>query len=315
MRAVEDHHYPVVDPFVGRFPRPPAGGFRWTLPTEYRPQDRDDFETWGPWLIARDSASDAVPQNREWFDVLADPRRAGFHRRFARLADERDDIRLRRMLKFANLYGWLHERRAASPERMWLRRNDGWTGDIQPLGESRYGWDQAVFTLAALVELWDLLRRGDRVQVSRLVHWHGDIATISCSWIDGRLVPGNSVHRESATGWLITGIHDDKWLLPGIWNPDDPMEPAWEFLLDSINKGLVGHVSPQLGLSPDLDLRYRPHSLLAAIYLHFAQEISGRRRGVVPCARLECNANFEPRRHGQRFCSAECRKLDWWHRH
>ena len=54
--------------------------------------------------------------------------------------------------------------------------------------------------------------------------------------------------------------------------------------------------------------------LRAAIYLHFAHEVSGRSRPVIPCANPRCTRYFEPEHGNQDYCSEQCRKRAYYHR-
>ncbi|MDP9364970.1 MAG: hypothetical protein M3Q10_12225 [Chloroflexota bacterium] len=308
--------WPIGAPFEGQLEGPPARGLRWTLPGEYLPEfpDPDDWRQAEPWLISRDSFGAVANETPEWIDPLGDPMRRGFHRRFARLADRLEQSRPAAFVKFADKYGWLGPRWDDHRTTLVpLRRTAGGRGPSEVLGEPLRVWNDEVFKAAALIRLWDLIRKRDVRRLSRLVLRTGSSISINCWYVDGDLVRDPPLDASAEDGQprhlYVPWSSDEDW-------PDDAIDVAAVLLRWQVNKRLRGEVSPQFGLFPedDRDLRFAPHSLRASIFLHLAHEMSGRRRGRVVCAHLGCNREFEPRREGHKFCSDACRSLDEYHR-
>ena len=266
--------WPVGEPFVG-WVGPPEGGFRWMPADAYRPPPYHRHWT-GPWLIARNPEYEfrTRAEDRRWVDVIGDPRRAGFHRLFARLAHDDQGVRMRAILRFANLYGWLDERTESRFFLSWIGDGPGPTGVP---GEPLQLWDFAVFQAAALVALWDLVRRGDRAGLAPLVTISPHDAWVRGFWVDGRLVPAADTVHPGGAGQVFGSVE-------GAWGPDEVVEPARRCLFGWINRELVDLVSPQLDPFEGPDYRLVPHTLLGAVYVHFMHEISGRRRELVPRA-------------------------------
>jgi hypothetical protein len=309
----DPEYWPLGDPFDGWVEGPPEGGFRWTEHGEYRlndPQYRH-LDWVGPWLIPCGKSHSAG-----WRDLLGDPRRAGIHRIFARLAtDDREEVRLRGFLRFANRYGWL-DARWTSPQRMQLVKAREGPGPFAVYGEPREAWDLATADVAALVRLWDLIRTNQTRQLGALFSLGGDPSVITVAplyYVNGDISSepptDGSVGRQTTLYGSVACPED------GGWRAEDAIGPARAFLFQAINRGLKGEVSPELDSAVGTDLRYVPHTLNAAVFLHLAHEISGRSHGMVRCAYLGCRQEvyFPPRRTNQRYCTEQCRKLSKWH--
>ena len=301
-----DQHWPVGEPFEGWFEKPERG-FRWALPERYHAIVTS--ARWpGPWLVPQDPDYRSVATNvdRHWVDVIGDPKRSGFHRKFARLAVDDQGRRMAAVLRFANVYGWLDPRRL-TPSRAMLVRNDPGATE-SPFGESLLLWDQEIFRVAVLVGLWDLVRLRDRTALARIVDLSPYEAYVRCAWIDGRIAPLGPTPGHAA-GQLFASVDGD-------YRPDNVIEPARRCLAHWLNREMEGELSPQLDPDGGRDYRIVPHTLSGAAYAHLLHDIAGRRRGPIPCACPECPREqyFVPRKKGQRFCSEQCRKLDNYHR-
>jgi hypothetical protein len=92
----------------------------------------------------------------------------------------------------------------------------------------------------------------------------------------------------------------------------DVVEPARYFISREINERLRGHVDFTLWPFAGGPIRYVPDSLLAAIYVQFALEVSGRLGTQRECQ--HCHNPFFPNRRDQRFCSKQCRELAAYYR-
>jgi hypothetical protein len=293
------------------------GGYRWTEDGEYEADDPveralgEPPRSWGPWLVP---VRDDRPPRLRPVDVLNDPHRRGFHRTFARLADGRDESRMRRVQQFANRYGLLDDQ-----SLYWLvRTSASSTGPSEVQGESWETWEQAIFETAAVVKLWDAVKARRTGELTPLVTWSGPpFAFLHCVYRNGRLVTPNSADAEGVAWAVGEDLRLDEYASDGehagVW-PGDPIEAARQAVYQQIARNLDGKVTPILlrGTTPDLWLR--PRSLLAAAYVHLAYAVSGRSRAPVECANPRCGRFFEPEHGAQRYCDDRCRKLAHYHR-
>ena len=77
-------------------------------------------------------------------------------------------------------------------------------------------------------------------------------------------------------------------------------------LCKQVNAALQGNASPQVSPWTKGELAIVPHDLRAALYVLFADHISGRTAFLRACE--HCQRYFFPGRSDQRFCSVSCRK-------
>ncbi len=310
--AVAVDQWPVGAPFDGWLKAPPIKGFRWAGPDEYRIEPGTDGGRHGsPWLVSREGFATVANEPGSWIDTLSDPHRAGFHRTFARLADRRRETRPASIVRFADRYGWLDPRWPGSggTTLVSLLRHPNARGPHHLLGEPQGVWDETIFRVAALVTLWDMVRKRDVRGLTRVVELHGGEVLMNCWYVDGKLTHDFPDSQE------LTLRHFQSPPMPEPFPGAGVIESARAVLFWQINQLLEGEVSPALDPSLGPELRFVPHTLRAAIVLHLAHEISGRRHGPVRCAYLGCARDpyFFPRRKNQRYCSDECRRLRWWH--
>jgi hypothetical protein len=80
------------------------------------------------------------------------------------------------------------------------------------------------------------------------------------------------------------------------------------FLYDRVNRHLWGQVSPQFRAErgPSAALVLVPRTLLAAVYMHFAQELAGRTAPGTPCKNSRCDQAVDPA-YGRLYCDDRCR--------
>jgi hypothetical protein len=79
-----------------------------------------------------------------------------------------------------------------------------------------------------------------------------------------------------------------------------------------ISENLVGKVDAVVLPYRGSVLRFLPNSLLGALWLLFALEVSGEAARQIPCR--HCSAPFAPRRRDQRYCSKRCKDNAGYHR-
>ena len=244
------------------------------------------------------------------------------HRRFAAVTPTENGI-----IRFAGRYGLL---------------GDGITLSYPPpshlfIGESLGYWRQQIAQMGVLVALWDLVERRASDDLSTYVRWYRDPVRVTLEFVFGE----GTLHRELTrrawreqaspkTVWDGSGVdvsaaasqtianeqfgRDDQDLLAH-WSFGDPIGPARYFVHQRVNQRMKGHVSPAVLPFRRGDVFFFPDSLLGALYVHFALELSGGARRRAVCARPGCSRYFL-RNHGNRlYCSEQCSKLHYYHKH
>jgi hypothetical protein len=84
------------------------------------------------------------------------------------------------------------------------------------------------------------------------------------------------------------------------------IEPARYDVCREINRQMQGHVSPAVLPFRQGDVYLFPDCLLAAMYVLFALEVSGKQRPAQMCR--ECGRYFVPQHGLQQYCEDRCRK-------
>jgi hypothetical protein len=328
---VEVGNHPGINGLFGRWVSEsarPVNGFKWMsgegwyyddiqLRWEYEPvQD-------GPWLVAVDGPDAAF----EHVEVLNDPRRAadpqsglpGFHRIFAKLADGREATRQKRILDFANRYGFLGD----EPKLLYQKPGDrGDESYISAQGESLNRWEAAIYEAATVVAIWDRVCMNDATTLGKLVDWYPrPRASIDCMYRNGRLFRSVDFSRHGdndewcrGAGAIVQEIELEECDGPPIRWTGDPVEVARQCVYNYVMFRLRGEVAPILDRQSDPELWFAPRTLLAAVYLHLAREISGRHRLAIPCANQRCGAYFVPERGTKQYCSQRCRQQAAYYR-
>jgi hypothetical protein len=286
----------------------PTAGFEWRddlrAAVERGVFVTDDPEPGESWL---------VPKSREAFryPVLANVRLTAAFRRVA-LDPTRAQI-----VRFAAQYGaltsgqWLVPRGNGAPAGP---RTFTMGGSPSDFGESLSFWQQEATRFGLLYETWTTLRTLTEVdahsrsevaraqdRLARSVRWDAD---------DSIGIRSEITTAEGGTSRSWTWVTHPK--LPGhdellaALPPHDLAAAARYHLIVKVNEQLKGRVDPYLLPFRASTLRFVPDSLLAAIYLRFAFEISegiGRLRECAGCAQ-----SFVPGRRDQRYCSKNCRE-------
>ena len=284
-------------------------GPRWLVPAGGRPQ--------------RPVAYRAYPTFR-------DARCRELHRKFARLGDlpsaERQEAGY---LQFANRFGHLGPRETLTPLQPSGQHE---AGSPTAAGEALDYWRYVVAECAALVGLWDLARTHKREQLARHITVEGSRSrdrriSLFVAW-DATQPKGmrlatdrrcQAAYRITAYGPSADAYRDERdslgpgpylfSALPGVslTNPD-VVEIARAFIYNRISDHLFNHVGVALRAErePAQALTVVPHSLIGAIYLHFAREMSGKAAPGVPCGNPRCD-QLVVKDWGKEYCDNRCR--------
>lgn len=286
-------------------------GFRWT--DEYRPWAEDGMfdpgaqpRDPGPWLIP-------VGDEARRYALL---RRPGLLGAMDRLASRPT---LENIQAFANRWGHLGVQQSLIPAR---RRADGArviTPGTMECGESLSAWRTELYAFADLRRLWQavsILAQPDNWGPSRVREAKQLIAD-RVSWSPAG---GCSYHSrfEAAGGWREWHEH--------IFDPSDrdatslaehlagrnSYEAARFHLHRRINAEMRGSVSPSVLPYLGGVIRFFPASLLAAVWVRFAQELAGAAGRERECE--YCRMPFLQRRRDQRFCGKNCQEASAYRR-
>jgi len=250
----------------------------------------------GPWIVERQPVG--KPREVVRYAPLA---RQRLHRDFAALDGEDD----KQVLAFANEHGHL--------------------GGSQPLlapgggprpvlvGESIARWRRECRRLRTLLDLWDVARGADNLDVpvdadleARIV-WHtGPPRRVDLVWPE---LGGSAIIARDAS--LALGDPGQHAGALAMWTDEDLAAPARFFVCEQVNAALRSHASPAVLPDGSGELAIVPHNLLAAFYALFAMELSGRAGDMRRCE--YCHRYFYPGRTDQRFCGASCRKKHHYH--
>jgi hypothetical protein len=277
----------VRGPFLFHWPRPIDGEIRLvTEPTESQAWSGNRVEhgqevisgipvpeehQHGPWIQTHH------PLFGGEYAPLSIP---NMHRRFARLRGTDRSI-----LRFANRYGLLGHGAVAMGTRVLQRY------------EALRVWRREASVMKKLVEIWDLVKKGDAGKLGQWVRWDINPKRVVL-WAEGDFqVLGHERHPDTLP------IREQ-------WQFGEVIEPARHYIYLQVSKKLEAHVNPVV--HPDLrgDIMLVPDCLLSAMYVQFAIELSGKERPAIVCQ--GCGRYFPPLHGAQRYCEEECRKRTWW---
>jgi hypothetical protein len=294
-----------VSGMLAGFWQVPDSGFVWT--DAYRPLGKNGIldldsppDDLGPWLVAQGDRARRYPLLR----------RKGLLTEADHLADEPTPERI---LAFAGRWGDLGIGRTLVPA---VRHPDGTVVHITGVmtsGESLAGWRLQLLAYADLRRLWRAVAIAahpeswgpDRVREA------GEYLGARIDWsTDG----GCRYHSriEAGGGWREWHDH--------IYRPADrdatgvarrlagenTLEAARLHLHRKVNAEMRGKVSPSVLPYLGGVMRFFPESLLAAIWLLFAQELAGGAGKERECE--HCRLPFPQRRRDQRFCGKNCQE-------
>jgi len=181
-------------------------------------------------------------------------------------------------------------------------------GNAEPLDR----WWDAITLLKAMVGLWDVLRVR-RVAEDRLRE-----AVLAIPYRDGvfeeyRLPP--VVHGPHPSGGLQDPADEASAQFCEDFEQERWRPVGWYLLEQTVRSYLREHTSPSVAVRPEgdgLSLAITPRNLLGAVWLQFAQAVSGNLQHRI-CQESSCGQWFEvsTRQHGRKtncqFCSVACR--------
>jgi len=213
----------------------------------------------------------------------------------------------------------------------------------QGYAESLAYWQKELEAMKRLIGLWELVRAADQEGLAPYVRFRThslpwgaeprDVA-IYLALRDGNLDPeGATVLAEQVelvcptdrtqppeppelelyhgSARLFACEHEEhpfRAELFADWKEGDLAGPARYFLHDEVNRRLAGHVNPVVTF-PDsqgiADFWFVPDTLLASLYVFFAQELAGQLLPLGECA--ACHRPFVPASAKQKYCSSVCR--------
>ncbi len=274
-------------------------GYRWENQAELFPPDESVV---GPWLI------DPTPLGQKaMYKQYVPLQVTRLHRRFAKVAPTRGDIQ-----DFANKYGLL-----TSP---LVLKTDEQGPPVR--GISINSWAGEIGRMAALVWLWDRCRKDERQTLRPFVLWLDDKTVrlhIYWNWDGKRWVvspldqgaddPYQGFLTTSGPGMAMAPVLSAPYTNPHLavrWSRGAVTGPVEYFVCSEVNKILHGNVSPAVLPLWDRQVRLVPNSLLAALFLLFAMEISGQERTPNECE--GCAIYFTPRHGRQRYHDKACRQ-------
>jgi hypothetical protein len=221
------------------------------------------------------------------------------------------------ILEFANTYGNLREKEEAVIE-------DSEANVELATGETYNAWRREIIEMSRLVPLWDMVQRRDTASLSRHIIWSDDCPLT----FDNRSTLAD-VHVYYDSHPQLQPNQDPeppdqriKYLMamgvgiPEAWrrgsSPDHFIAPALVFIQNQINLFLQGNLSALLQRSPESrypTLQFMPQGLSGAVWLQFAQAISGN-KAYRECK--ECRRWFEitesTKRSDATFCLNRCRQ-------
>lgn len=169
-------------------------------------------------------------------------------------------------------------------------------------GESLQFWEHEIEMMDALLNLWEYIQYGKKVDDLEIV-WHYQPMRISLVW---------HFPNERYTLYSIAheGIFSEKRLIELMHK--EAISPARYYLHEKLEDRLRGHLNPIFNYYGAEHILMVPDSLLSALYLSFALEIDEQLEPKVLC-KCGCGRDFPPG-HGRKFYDEDCKKRDWWRR-
>lgn len=223
---------------------------------------------------------------------LTEPRKEMFAE-FARLDPTQDSIR-----GFADKYGELLDRHGTEDR---VAHDDGTASG----GASLKRWQSEIEDMRVLFDLWDNIQNHRIAVLKKVVRWEktkdGDSSVSYLIKTSRRTRDQMLAHSKLTRSSLLIRFADDRGVLLA----------ARCALREEINLRLSEHPTvPSLAWTPDYDERiiFKPPHLLAAMWLQFAQAVTGE-FGIKQCL---CGRFFQTGPGGRRAdadtCSPACRQ-------
>jgi len=259
----------------------------------------------GPWLVRKGACAGATALRDRQYPLL---RRTGLLAAWDELTKGPTDAAI---VRFADRYGLLGNGRVVR-----LRGAKQFVLGLR--GEPAWEWQTAALTFRRLRELWTAvatLRDADS--------YSNQAVERSAALIKERMTqaPGRAFIYQVRSEGAGAGIERARVLTPpeGGWHklvrhesPGDEINASAYLVHLEINENLAGKVNAVLLPYRGSVLRFLPSTLLGALWLLFALEVSGEAARQIPCR--HCSAPFAPRRRDQRYCSKRCKDNAGYHR-
>lgn len=173
-------------------------------------------------------------------------------------------------------------------------------------GETLSAWREEIIAMRQAVALWDMVHNNDEQSLKKHVQWReGGVHYDSHPHLPEMESLPDDMHIRS---WI---AHETDPDLLERFHRGDVVHPALHYLQGVVNQRLAGRVSPRLLWDRHqirLGLYLYPGSLIGALWLQFAQAISGEKdyRECAQCRKwLEVSPNVA--RKNKLFCSNACR--------
>ncbi len=215
-----------------------------------------------------------------------------------------------RILRFANHWGWLGE----------FRQFPGPPGTgIGLWAESLSFWLIEVLKARALYETWEAIRDLDRSLLGRRVMWHKEGRAVEyrvTMQLNDDALPARYGFGSFPGEYVLIASDDHHAEAFADFRPGEIVKPARYYLHRRLSERLRGHINPVVLPFAGGRIRFFPDSLLSAIYLHFAREVTGAKRDERECENPRCRNGgyFLPGRRDQRHCDKNCRETAGYHR-
>jgi hypothetical protein len=213
------------------------------------------------------------------------------------------------ILEFVNRYGPLGE-----GVEKYAELPDGRHGMVEPLED----WRHTVVWLGEAIRLWDMIERGDRDGLARVIKWQGKKAVYYREpetvrrWLhipSRKELPEDVWRRLKELERPIASVDHSPEIL-ATFTPGDVVEPARAWVVFTVNGTLANTVQPAFLWDRRGRVLFRtwPRSLLGATYLQFATAIRSHR---VSRECQVCGKPFEvtniASRNDRLTCSQTCR--------
>jgi hypothetical protein len=300
----------AVDVFSFYWPVP-IDGHRWIQARVYeRHGDESRLKDEPEWILTEGIAMGETRQIKRYAPL--DEAKALF-RNFAALRYEDRDA----LLRFANEYGTLGIKRFHDKP---IERDGRHVMGVG--GETWADWIHEVIAMRRAIEIWEMVVVRDVTGLLRHIQWADHKDRGQSQWVYW----SHPEVREGGNEALLALLP----LLPGeavscvgippvlnLFNSTDVFLPALFLVQNWINEHLNGAASPQLRYHVRRDVRVIqiiPDSLLAAMWLQFAQAVAGNRqhRACKECGRwFELSTEGDGFRINRLFCSDPCKSKDY----
>lgn len=216
------------------------------------------------------------------------------------------DLSQNAILDFANTYGTLG---GDAEEMITIPSQDIQNQLVVGDGEPFHKWKKHIRLMRQTLTLWDAIQIGDTETLSKHIRWSGP------DGVSYQTHPELKIQEGHGKEWIASHTNPD---LLERFKPYDLVEPAQYYIQRKINQQMKGHISQRLLWNHERDklsLYSVPDSLIAALWLQFAQSISGNKiyRSCHQCG-IWYEINPDIARTNKRYCSNACRSKGYRNR-